>query len=378
MVLVRTGRRLRDAHTAQAAVGLAFAGGLAVALFGAQPAKAGSHELTEQKNQVIPVTTESRLHIKNSRGKSFIVGKKGATEVAIRAEKLVRAKNGEAAKAAMEELRFTVDSDGEQLSIVTHYSGQTGEDASFWEFLRGLQCTAQIDYTIEVPSRLEVEVTSTSGDVQVTSIEGRCTVEGSSGDVLLKSIGGSAVVEVSSGDVEVQDVAGDVRVRLSSGDVVIRDAGGSLGLAATSGDVNVWRVTGDTEVELASGDCVIDGANGSVALHIASGDATLVGVLGSVWATGGSGDVTMDILPVGDKEFVVNTSSGDVHVAFATPESYGFALDVSTASGSIEGDLDIRLEKVSRRMLRGVVGNGESRLRIETASGNVIIQRARR
>ncbi|MCK5408218.1 MAG: DUF4097 family beta strand repeat protein, partial [Candidatus Krumholzibacteria bacterium] len=100
-------------------------------------------------------------------------------------------------------------------------------------------------------------------------------------------------------------------------------------------------------------------------------------VLGSVRAFASSGDVTMHIVPVGNKEFVVKTASGDVSVMFASADRYGFLLDVSTASGSIEGDLDIRLDKVSRRVLRGVVGTGECKLMIETASGNIIIQQVR-
>jgi hypothetical protein len=343
-----------------------------------EPAMAGSYTLTEEKNQVVPVATESRLLLKNTRGKSFVIGKKGVREISIRAEKLVRAKNAEAAKAWMEDLEFTVDSDGSLISIVSRYPGQKGDDGSIWEYLRGLKYAAQIDYTIEIPSRMEVTVSSTSGDVQVTSVDARCTVEGSSGDVLLKSIGADVVVEVSSGDLEILDVGGDVKVRMSSGDAIIRNAQGSLDLAATTGDVHALGVEGDVAVQLSGGDFVIEGCKGSVTLQTASGDARLIDVLGSVRTTAGSGDVAMNISPVGVKEFVVNTASGNVEVLFDTPKHYGFALDVSTASGSIEGDLDIRVDKVSRRILRGVVGNGQSKVRIETASGNIVIQPVRR
>jgi DUF4097 and DUF4098 domain-containing protein YvlB len=167
-------------------------------------------------------------------------------------------------------------------------------------------------------------------------------------------------------------------VRSSSGDAMIRDTGGSISLMASSGDMEVYSVSGDAIVELASGDFVLDGCEGSVVTRTVSGNAVLKDVLGSVRAVAGSGDVQMSILPVGEKEFIVNTSSGDVNVVFATPERYGFLLDVSTASGSIEGDLDIHLDKVSRRVLRGVVGTGRSKLTIETASGDIVIQQARR
>ncbi len=173
------------------------------------------------------------------------------------------------------------------------------------------------------------------------------------------------------------EVRGDVQLRSSSGDALIRGTGGSISVSAASGDMEVHSVTGNARVELVSGDILIQGCDGDVESRTASGNAVLKNVLGSVRAVASSGDVTMDILPVGEKEFVVSTSSGDVSIVFATPESYGFLLDVSTSSGSIEGDLDIRLDKVSRRVLRGVVGNGSGKLLIETASGNIVIQQAR-
>ena len=375
----RTGHKLPTAHAAPVAVGFVFASmvGLAAELSLPPAARAGSYELTEEQSQTVPVAEEFKIYVKNSRGKTLIVGKKDADAITIRAEKFVRAKNYEAAQEWMEDLTFRVDSDGRQISIVTHYPGRTGGEENFWRFLRGIRYKASIEYTIEVPSRFSAEVSSTSGDVQVTSVEGECAVYGSSGDVFLKTIGGNAFVGVSSGDVEIRGVQGDIQLRSSSGDAMIRDAGGSINLAASSGDMEVYGVSGDATVELASGDFVIDGCEGDVVSRTVSGNAILKDVLGSVRAVAGSGDVSMNILPVGEKEFRVNTSSGDVSVVFATPERYGFLLDVSTASGSIEGDLDIQLDKVSRRVLRGVVGSGKGTLTIETASGNIVIQQAR-
>jgi DUF4097 and DUF4098 domain-containing protein YvlB len=352
--------------------------GLVSGLMPARTAQAGSYKLTEEDNRAVQVKHESKLYVKNSRGKTIIVGKKGADEISIRAVKFVRAKNYEAAQEWIKDLTFQVESDGEQVSIITHYPGRTGGQESFWAFLRGIRYKASVEYTIEVPSRFDTEVSSASGDVQVTSLDGGCSVFGSSGDVFLRTIGGAAFVEVSSGDVEVLGVRGNLEVRSSSGDAMIRDTGGSISLMASSGDMEVYSVSGDAIVELASGDFVLDGCEGSVVTRTVSGNAVLKDVLGSVRAVAGSGDVQMSILPVGEKEFIVNTSSGDVNVVFATPERYGFLLDVSTASGSIEGDLDIHLDKVSRRVLRGVVGTGRSKLTIETASGDIVIQQARR
>ena len=342
----------------------------------AKPADASGHKRVDDQTRTIPVARETRIFVKNPRGKTIIVGKKGAQEISLRTEKLVRARDEETAEQWLSELSVEVDTNGERVAVIAHYPA--GNEQSFWSFIRGFRYKAMIELTIEVPSGFDVEVSSASGDVQVTSIEGGCGVYGSSGDVFLKSIGGDALVEVSSGDVEAVDVDGSVRILSSSGDAVIHGAGRSVHLVASSGDMEVHGVGGDATVELDSGDFVLKGCGGNVVSRTASGNATLRDIVGSVRAVASSGDVSMDILPVGEKEFVVNTASGDVSVLFATPTDYGFVLDVSTASGTIEGDLDIRLDKVSRRVLRGVVGTGRGRMTIETASGNIEIFQTKR
>jgi len=374
-MVTRTGHRLSVAGTARIALGVVCAGffGLAAALPPA--AEASPYKLTDEDTQTVRISGETQLYVKNPRGKTIIVGKQGVRKISIRAEKFVRAKNQETAEEWMEELRFQVDSDGSQISIITHYP--SGGEESLWSFLWGTRSKALVEFTIEIPASFDAEVSTASGDVQVTSIEGDCSVYGSSGDVFLKAVGGDALVEVTSGDVEVMDVQGDIQLGSSSGDALIRGAGGSISLSASSGDMEAHRVRGNATVELDSGDFLIQECEGDVMTRTSSGNATLRNVLGSVRAFASSGDVTIHILPVGNKEFVVKTASGDVIVMFESAERYGFSLDVSTASGSIEGDLDIRLDKVSRRVLRGVVGTGEGKLMIETASGNIIIQQVR-
>jgi DUF4097 and DUF4098 domain-containing protein YvlB len=69
----------------------------------------------------------------------------------------------------------------------------------------------------------------------------------------------------------------------------------------------------------------------------------------------------------------LSSSSGDVSVHYVPVKDFGFQLDVRTASGSIEGDLPIRVTRVDRRRLQGVVGSGAASLEIETSSGDVMI-----
>ena len=119
---------------------------------------------------------------------------------------------------------------------------------------------------------------------------------------------------------------------------------------------------------------MLSGCLGNLNFSTANGDARINDVLGSINASSSSGDLDVVIVPVGKKEFILNTSSGNIELHYLTPEQYGFLLDVNTCTGSIRGDLDIKLDKITRRTLKGIVGSGVSKVIVETASGNVVIK----
>jgi DUF4097 and DUF4098 domain-containing protein YvlB len=335
---------------------------------------AGSSSKEKEEKQTVDVRGESRIYVKNTRGKTIIVGRKDAGSVLVRAFKYVRAKDSKTAAKWMDELEVEVDTDGEQISVITRHPDRIGRGGSFWSFIRGVRHRAYVDYTIEVPNSFDAKVASTSGDIQITSLDGGVKLFGSSGDVFLKDIGGKTFVELSSGDIEVKNISEDLRVRMSSGDADVREIGGSLGIQGTSGDVEAYGIGGDADVELSSGSIVLIGCGGDAITKTISGNGEIANVEGNLKAVATSGDLVVSLFPVGEREYVLKTSSGDVIVSFDTSRDYGFLMEVATSSGSIEGDLDIKLDKISRKMLRGVVGSGDGRLYIETASGDIRIK----
>jgi len=352
------------------AIGASFMG----APVGVPTAVAGTPTEITEETQTIKLGGEGAIYVKNARGKTIIVGSPNADGVTIRARKFVRARDEETLVRWMEDLHFEVTSDGDRLAVITRYPKESETVKSLWAVLRGMKYRAYIEYTIEIPQELDTKVASASGDVEVSSIKGRAQVTGSSGNVLLRDIGRKVFVEMSSGDIEVYEAKGDASLILSSGDALVRGLGGSLNMRATSGDVEVYDVDGDVDVEMASGDFFVNGCKGDVIARTVSGDGTISSVSGNVRASAASGDLYLTLLPVGEKEFRIHTTSGDIQIAFHTPENYGFVLDVSTSHGTIEGDLDIQLDKVSRTMLRGLVGTGDARMMVETASGDISIR----
>jgi len=115
-----------------------------------------------------------------------------------------------------------------------------------------------LDLDITVPREAELDVTDTSGDLELSDV-GPAKVDDSSGDLLLKNINGDLFVNDSSGELRVISVVGNVEVSDSSGDIDIEDVRGDVTIKTdSSGDIAITKVTGNARVvNDSSGDITI-------------------------------------------------------------------------------------------------------------------------
>jgi DUF4097 and DUF4098 domain-containing protein YvlB len=352
---------------------VALALGLTLLAVSSAPAAPADRQEKEEK-ATVQARGKVALVVKNARGRTVVVGRPEATTVSVVAMKTAVARDARDAKEMLERIRMEISESGDQVLIETKDSNKYEDWGwSVMSVVKGNRHTAWIDYTIEVPVGYRVSAATTSGEVRISNINGRADVDATSGEVVLRGIGGGARANMTSGDLEASDIGGDCEVNATSGNVKVDNVRGGLVVKGTSGDFEVTRVERDVEVDLTSGDFVLEGCSGNVTFRAASGDAQLTEVDGSVDASSSSGDITVMISPVGGRTFAFSTSSGDVDISYLPANNYGFKLDVSTASGSIEGDMPIKVSRVDRRRLQGVVGTGTARVTVETASGDVSI-----
>lgn len=139
-----------------------------------------------------------------------------------------------------------------------------------------------LDLEISVPRDAELDVTDTSGDLELSDV-GTAKVDDSSGDMLLKNINGNLVIEDSSGEIRVVSVVGNIEVEDSSGNIDIEDARGDVKiLSDSSGDIAIAKVTGNAEVvNDSSGDITIRDVQKNVVIdNDASGDINVSNVGG--------------------------------------------------------------------------------------------------
>jgi DUF4097 and DUF4098 domain-containing protein YvlB len=214
-----------------------------------------------------------------------------------------------------------------------------------------------LSYQITLPRATLLIVQTSSGDINVSGVEGAVSLTSSSGDVEAHEIPNGMTASTSSGDVELTGVGGKLDVQTSSGDVRL-EAG---------------RVAGAT-VRTNSGDIELDGVANTLALQSNSGSITVRDARDArldIQNSSGEVDYTGSLASAADSS--IATSSGDVTLRL--PAGSGFVLEAGTSSGDLRSDFELRDGQRAERTLSGVAGAGGARLKIATSSGDITIAR---
>jgi Toastrack DUF4097 len=194
--------------------------------------------------------------------------------------------------------------------------------------LLGIGRTPSIDLRVRCPHGADLDVTTSSADLDVRGHAGSVTAKSASGDFALGSVRGRCELSTASGDASIGDVEGDVKVKTASGDIEITHADGPVSANLVSGDLVLERASGDVTVNSVSGDVRVDAVSAGVKITSVSGDIRLGVVDGlRLWIDASSVSGTMsseldmvDERPDADGEIVeirARTVSGDLTIARA-------------------------------------------------------------
>jgi hypothetical protein len=197
------------------------------------------------------------------------------------------------------------------------------------------------DLDIHVPEGTDLDVTTTSADVETSRLNGPQRINTVSG----------AIRSDFAKDFEGKTVSGDMRLR---GDSKV----GDVRVETVSGDVILERAGGELDAETTSGDLFLDIRDGTmVRMRTTSGDLSLRGTLqkdATVFVETISGDVTLRVKPAAGLDYEAVTFSGDLGNCFGK-----------------------QAERANRhgpgKRLLGTTGDGQARLRVKSMSGDVAL-----
>ncbi len=159
----------------------------------------------------------------------------------------------------------------------------------------------------------------------------------------------------------------DLQVTTASGDTLVGVTLGDVKVTSASGDVRATAALEEFDVRTASGDVTAGTVHKRLRCRVASGDVTARAAASTEIASA-SGDVVLT--SEGPGQLSVNSASGDVTVHVAS----GVTVDVTgrTVSGSLRSEIDLDGEGADAS------ANELSFIKVNTVSGDILIDRARR
>jgi len=210
-------------------------------------------------------------------------------------------------------------------------------------------------FEISVASKVDGQVKTGVGSIQVQNIQGKIKgnsgtgsvkIEKCDGDINLKTGVGSislndlkGIVEVSSssGSIKAEDIAANLTVKTSVGSMQFKNISGSLKANTGSGSVKLHNVQNGAEIQTGVGSITIEKCQGNFDLKTSSGGVKLENITGNIVASTNVGSLKMENL-IGD--ISATTGSGSV-----TADNITGSLITKTSVGSLtiknfSGNLD--------------------------------------
>ncbi len=344
---------------------------LAVTLVAAD-AQTATRKYEETGSKIIKREGEEVLFVGNKRGDIIIIGEEGRTDIEIIFTKKVRAENEAEAKKIAAGMDVVYKRKNGELIIAAEYPEAETVKKSILSILLQRDARFGMDFKIMVPDDMILMAKTSSGDIVVSDGVKDIGLSAASGDIAAERIGGNAEISVSSGDIEVRNVAGNVKANSASGDIIVMEVAGNLEVRTSNGDADLRGIGGDLLITTSAGDITVKGV-GSVKYKGAAGDAEFYGVRGSVSAGAASGNMIFHLEPSSDSDYNVRTSSGEIVIRFVEKVPGGYVLKANTTNGDISVNLPIKITKVGRHYIAGVVRDGESVVALETVSGDIAV-----
>jgi hypothetical protein len=253
--------------------------------------------------------------------------------VKVVAKQIIKADSEDEADKILEKLSLDIEQRADGVAAVSKYERKPSG------FHWGSWPPVQVNFVVTVPSRYNVNLKTSGGDIRVENLDGK------------------AYARTSGGNVELGKVTGDVDAGTSGGNVRLQEGLGSVKLNTSGGNVSVDRAIGETELDTSGGDITIGTVENTLHASTSGGNVT-AGIVGAL-----KGDCSLD------------TSGGNVRAKVSRDAA--FNLDASTSGGDVKAEgLTITIEKggVGRSRLAGKVNGGGPLLKMRSSGGDIIVE----
>ncbi|MFC1508254.1 DUF4097 domain-containing protein [Candidatus Omnitrophota bacterium] len=142
---------------------------------------------------------------------------------------------------------------------------------------------------------------------------------------------------------------------------------------STNGSVKLNGTTGDTYAKSTNGRIEIREADGFIKAQTTNGNISVTETSGikNVKTTNGSIDVSFSQF---ENDVDITTTNGSIDVRF--PSDLDADIELKTTNGRIKANqIQILVDEISKKYVRGKLGNGGNKLNIKTTNGSISLEK---
>lgn len=254
----------------------------------------------------------------------------------------------------IKEFVIEVEKRGNDIYVTGNFEG--GIIGRIWYHL--VYHVMQTRFVVTVPSRYNVDLKTSGGNISVDDLEGDVRSKTSGGSLHFGKIKGAVTGNTSGGSIELLKCSGTVHVETSGGDMRINS------------------VDGDVNAHTSGGSIAVESVNGKVIVDTSGGDINVQKLTGSIDAHTSGGIIKAQILKQPSMDCRLTTSGGSVFVNLA--DDIAFDVDAETKGGRVVTDFSVTVKlhgELKRSALQGKINGGGPLVFLRTSGGDIHIEK---
>ncbi|NBI29972.1 DUF4097 family beta strand repeat-containing protein [Chengkuizengella marina] len=185
----------------------------------------------------------------------------------------------------------------------------------------------------DVPILDSLDIDTTNGDIHITNINGRVAADTTNGNIEVYSIDGKTVLDTTNGDIIADSIFGDFIADTTNGKIEGKIIEGKVEAESTNGSITLVEVNDEVTV---------DTTNGKIKVKS----------------------------QVVDGSWYLDTINESIEVVL--PNNGDFTFRAQSNAGGFLSDFPFHIDK---KIMGGIVGNGEHKITAYTNNGSIIVKK---
>ncbi len=268
-----------------------------------------SKEIKNTKNLNMDAQSVNELKIECGAGFLKVRGNDDADRIVVKAEVEMDVSSQDEMNELLDKyLNLSLEQKGDRAQL----KSSIDIPGSVFSFLSGSP-GAVVNLTVEIPSRLALNVDDGSGLIEIKHIQGSVQVDDGSGALTIHDIQNKVLINDGSGEIDIANVNGLLSVEDGSGALIVEKVVGDVRIDDGSGGIRVEEIQGNLTADDGSGEMWIKNIRGHLKVDDGSGEIEISDIKETVEIHDRSGSITIN--GVGSDVTIYESGSGDVNIS---------------------------------------------------------------